>query len=80
METAMKTTDTPYLTQEEAADYLRVTVAALRKWRREGYGPPAYQPINQGKVYFRRDQLDGWIEAGLMTKALEVGGSDVEGQ
>jgi excisionase family DNA binding protein len=70
----------PYLTQEEAADYLRVTVAALQKWRRDDKGPPCYRPVPRGQVYFRKDELDAWVESGLMQTALGGDGTDGEAE
>ena len=32
---------TTVLTEEDAADFLKVTTFALRKWRRQGCGPRA---------------------------------------
>ena len=70
----------PFWTQEEAAAWLRVTVAALQKWRRMGIGPPCYRPVPNGKVLFRLEELSAWVEAGALTKALETGDSDGEGE
>jgi hypothetical protein len=62
----------PFLTQEEAAAWLRVTVAALQKWRRMDIGPPCYRPVPNGKVLFKADELSAWVEAGALTRALEA--------
>jgi hypothetical protein len=55
-------------------------VAALQKWRRMGIGPPCYRPVPNGKVLFRLEELSAWVEAGALTKALETGDSDGEGE
>lgn len=44
----------------EAAEALRLGVATLHRWRKAGKGPPY---IEMGrKVYYRRADLDRWIE------------------
>ena len=44
----------------EAAEVLRLGVATLHRWRKSGKGPPY---IEMGrKVYYRRTDLDRWIE------------------
>ena len=70
----------PFLTQEEAASWLRVTVAALQKWRRLDIGPPCYRPVPNGKVLFKVEELAAWVEAGALTRALETGCDDGEGE
>lgn len=52
----------PYLTAEEAADYLRVSVHTLRAYRNQGKGPP-YHRIG-GKTLYHRDEVDAWVQSG----------------
>lgn len=48
------------LNTAEAAEALRLGVATLHRWRKAGKGPPY---IEMGrKVYYRRTDLDRWIE------------------
>jgi excisionase family DNA binding protein len=48
------------LNTTEAAEVLRLGVATLHRWRKAGKGPPY---IEMGrKVYYRRTDLDRWIE------------------
>lgn len=48
------------LNTAEAAEALRLGVATLHRWRKSGKGPPY---IEMGrKVYYRRADLDLWIE------------------
>lgn len=48
------------LNTTEAAEVLRLGVATLHRWRKSGKGPPY---IEMGrKVYYRRADLDRWIE------------------
>lgn len=48
------------LNTTEAAEVLRVAAITLHRWRNLGKGPPY---IEMGrKVYYRRADLDRWIE------------------
>jgi excisionase family DNA binding protein len=49
-----------YLTEAEVAELLKVSVGTLRRWRREGTGPPALR-LGRGVRYLRRD-LDAWAK------------------
>ena len=51
---------TDLLTSAEAADYLRVSHATLRRWRLEGRSPP-YSKIGARPMY-QRAKLDAWVE------------------
>lgn len=46
-----------WLTAEEAADHLNVSVSALEKWRRQGRGPPFYR-LSKRMIRYRRVDLD----------------------
>lgn len=48
------------LNTAEAAEVLRLGVATLHRWRKAGKGPP-YVEMGR-KVYYRRIDLDLWIE------------------
>lgn len=50
--------DTPFLTTEEAAQYVRYSVVQFKR-HVEAYRIPSYGP--QGNR-FRRDELDAWME------------------
>lgn len=50
-----------YLDTEQAADYLGFSVAALKKWRCNGEGPP-YTKTAQA-VRYRRADLDEFMAA-----------------
>jgi excisionase family DNA binding protein len=46
-------------TETEAAEYLRVHVATLRRWRAEGTGPPW---LRAGRsLRYRRADVDDWL-------------------
>jgi excisionase family DNA binding protein len=49
-----------YLTEAEVAELLKVSVGTLRRWRREGTGPPSLR-LGRGVRYRRRD-VDRWAE------------------
>ena len=63
------------LTEQEASDYLRISVATLRSWRHRGKGPPFIRAnkadphtgrvSRSNVVRYPRDRLDAWIEAQL---------------
>src|SRR5258708_6332655 len=48
-----------YLTEAEAADYIRTPEETLRKWRRLGTGPVAVKLPN-GRIYYPVHLLDAW--------------------
>lgn len=48
------------LTPKEVADYLRVGVDCLAKWRWLGGGPPFIR-ISQNRVGYKVSDLDAWI-------------------
>lgn len=51
-----------YLTTEEAAEYLKVSAGTLENWRIQKTGPEYCKP--SGRVYYRMDDLNKWIEGG----------------
>ena len=50
-----------WLTTEEAAHYLQVSVETMRRWGRTGEIPAA-KLGNRGGFRFRREDLDGFLE------------------
>lgn len=57
-----------YLTEEEAALYIRTPVETLRKWRRLGIGPIAIKQPN-GRVFYPEHLLEEW-KAELIKQAI----------
>ncbi|MEE9296956.1 MAG: helix-turn-helix domain-containing protein [Phycisphaerae bacterium] len=51
--------ESPLLDETEAAEYLRVAVATLRRWRWAGK-PPGFNRIG-GRVRYERNVLDAFI-------------------
>lgn len=49
---------TPFLSADEAALYLRVSVRALEHFRSEGGGPDYRK--HGGSIVYHRDELDRW--------------------
>lgn len=47
------------MTIQEAADYLRVKPATMRKWAREETGPPQYRA--GGIILYRLSEIDKWV-------------------
>ena len=50
-----------YLTEAEVAELLKVSGGTLRRWRREGIGPP-WLRLGRGVRYLRRE-VDRWAES-----------------
>jgi excisionase family DNA binding protein len=49
-----------YLTEAEVAALLKVTRGTIKRWRREGTGPPS---LRFGRtVRYRRRDVDAWAE------------------
>lgn len=44
----------------EVATMLRVPLETLRRWRRDGDGPPMF--LLGGRVMAYRDEVEGWVE------------------
>ena len=56
------------MTRPEAAEYLRTTVGALEQHATRGTGPTYSKPSGgRGRVLYRREDLDAWVEAHLVT-------------
>ena len=56
--------DSNALSLEEASQYIGVSQAALRTWKRDGKGPVFFRA---GKLLrFRKCDLDNWIESRLV--------------
>jgi excisionase family DNA binding protein len=47
-----------YLTESEVAELLKVSVGTLRRWRREGTGPP-WLRLGRGVRYLRAE-VNAW--------------------
>lgn len=58
------TTDRPHVGEREAADYLRVSIATLRRWRWLRIGPAWCRPAGSKAPLYLRADLDAWIESG----------------
>lgn len=63
--------ESKWLTEEEAAEYLRLTKRTLINWRNNGMvqadgeikaGPPYYKPA--GRYYYDQYEIDEWIREG----------------
>jgi excisionase family DNA binding protein len=48
------------LTEAELADYCRVSIRTVQRWRAEGTGPPVLWAGS--KPRYRRSQVDEWLE------------------
>lgn len=48
-----------YLTEAEVAELLKVSVSTVRRWRREGSGPPVL--LAGARPRYRRADIDAWL-------------------
>ena len=63
--------ESPFLTAEEAAEWLRLTPAALTAMRRTDRGPRYLQPSGpNGRVLYRLADLERWVESGDAARVL----------
>jgi excisionase family DNA binding protein len=56
-----------YLTEKQTGKRIAVSRSALRKWRREGVGPP-YVKLGR-MVRYPRAELDKWLKSRLRLKS-----------
>ena len=63
--------DKPFLTTQEAADYLRLQRTTLEAWRCRG-GGPRFAKFGRS-VRYRLSDLDDWIEAKTRENTIERG-------
>jgi hypothetical protein len=54
-----------YLNETEVSALIRVAIMSLRRWRREGKGPP-FRKLGS-RVVYSRDEVIGWAEAQART-------------
>ena len=67
----LKQQDTPLLTTQEAAKYLRLSARTLEKWRLTG-GGPRYRKLVHRVVYTQLD-IDAWVEEQARTSTSDPG-------
>jgi excisionase family DNA binding protein len=48
------------LSEAEVAEYLNVSIDTMRRWRREGTGPPYVMAGSRPR--YRREDVDRWLE------------------
>jgi phage terminase Nu1 subunit (DNA packaging protein) len=51
--------DDDLLTESELADYVKVSVRTVQRWRSQGIGPPALWAANRPR--YRRGDVDAWL-------------------
>ena len=65
------------MTEGETAEYLSISIAALRKWRMQGRGPVFIKLGNL--VRYRREDVEAWLascpKGGASFNNEELGGS-----
>jgi hypothetical protein len=60
-----------FLTEAEAAFYLRVSRRSLQRWRYEGGGPAFYR-LGPRRLAYKRKDLDNWATAGRAFSTSET--------
>jgi excisionase family DNA binding protein len=63
MTTAMMGDDEGLMTEQDVAGALEVSLSTLRRWQREGTGPPCLQIGRQ--VRYRRAAVERWSTGNL---------------
>lgn len=61
----------PIYRRPEAAVYLGITTGALAQLAYQGRGPKFYKPSPR-RVYYRRSDLDSWINAKAFVSTAEA--------
>jgi excisionase family DNA binding protein len=59
--------DEDLLTEQDAAELLQVPLSRLRRWQREGTGPPCLQIGRQ--VRYRRAAVQRWLTGSLQASS-----------
>ena len=60
------TNNKPFLTEKEAAEYIALAPATLRRWRCVGRGPSWHRLSTsgrRGRIVYARADLEAWIAA-----------------
>lgn len=52
--------DDTFVTIKELAEYLKLSVKTLYRWRQVGYGPPAH--VIGGQLRYRRTDVEAWLK------------------
>ena len=53
---------TPFLNVKDAAEYLGLSPHTLYVWRHRRQGPPSFRMGPRGRVMYRWETLDAWIQ------------------
>ncbi len=65
------------LDTKNAALYLGVAEKTLAMWRVYGTGPPF---VKRGRVFYYKDDLDEWLQAGRVTSTAQLKASADKGE
>ena len=58
--------EAPFLSEQQAAQYLRVSVKSLQRWRFDHKGP-AYAKLNGKLIRYHQADLDEWMAQQTIT-------------
>ena len=53
--------EAPFLSEQQAAQYLRVSVKSLQRWRFDHKGP-IYAKLNNKLIRYHLPELDEWMD------------------
>jgi len=51
---------TATMNSKELAEYMGVTSQTIYRWRQNGYGPAYYQPVPNGTIQYRVNDVKDW--------------------
>ena len=68
--------DTSYLTQREAAKFLRLSTRTLERYRIDGSGPRFVRTSRRGRILYARGELAAWAEARTFSNTSEADAAD----
>jgi excisionase family DNA binding protein len=74
MTTGAMGNDEGLLTEQDAAELLQVPLSTLRRWHREGKGPPCLQIGRQ--VRYRQVAVQRWLTGGLQGSSSDENASN----
>lgn len=64
--------DFSFLTQSEAAEFLRLSTRTLERFRVSGGGPRFVRTSRRGRILYSRGELQTWAEARTFSSTSEA--------
>ncbi len=60
------------MTPHDLAEYLNVSIATIRSWRRRGIGPPRYLVGHEQVVRYKREEVERWLSDQLVPEVIQT--------